>query len=819
MELVSKATGKLVQVPDDRAQGAFQSGEYGLPKGARIPVTKDGTTGTVSAEEAEAAFASGASIPSREAYKEAESAERYKGAGGALKAGVTGFARGATESLTGMPFDDLAISGAGLLGSHEVIKDDPYLNRHTDPEISHPDDRAREALNLMRDQQGAASMAGEGLGFVAGGLAGGPKGALNAVGHLAESAVPKALGGLGGKVARAAARGTAEGALLGGVGAIDESALGDTDVTAENVVAGIGHGALIGGVGGGLLTAAGAGLSGARSSTGKFIAGLRGEEVEALAERHFGHAAEGGLGDKVQRAYAKAAAAVSGKDAEAIDVLTRLSEEGQAARRGVHDFAKVRQEAATAISDAGAEMVGTGHAITEEARAALRGELGKVSDAEFKRVNDALTKQIKNQERFHAALTEETAEGVRSVSPMKTESYVKNLTNPKTDLTHGAVKGYAESSQELVSALKSLGEIPKPKLEALNAAESSAKTFGDAVAKSEKELVLANQYQHLAHGEHTGYASIASTLGLGAIGGALGGIAGDAKAGAGIGGTAGFVLGALAHPERAIRTMATIERLAAKVDGKISEGVLSFMRGGAPKASAAKAVPASVDILSNSRGESRRTVFEKSVKETQRLAANPQEQAERISKSTGEISQHAPKTAMAIARLAVVGTKYLADHAPQGFAPQIGLVPSKAPPMYTDQEMGEWTRRAAVVNDYTTAIDSLKAGHLTPEEVDALKAVNPRAYDKIRTEIITRVAASPTSLPYGKRVSLSILFDFPADPTLEPDFMAAIQQNYDDRPQSQQPQGSQQQGSKPKSIDVSDSAQNAQTVGQSVGRD
>ena len=125
MELVEKGTGKLVQVPDEHAQAAFQSGQYGLPKGARLPVTKAGSTGTVAAPEASAALKAGMSVPTPEAFHEAEREEKYGGAGGAIQAGAVGLARGATEAVTGMPFDPLAVNLAGLGGRHEIVND-PY---------------------------------------------------------------------------------------------------------------------------------------------------------------------------------------------------------------------------------------------------------------------------------------------------------------------------------------------------------------------------------------------------------------------------------------------------------------------------------------------------------------------------------------------------------------------------------------------------------------------------------------------------------------------------------------------------------------------
>jgi hypothetical protein len=71
-----------------------------------------------------------------------------------------------------------------------------------------------------------------------------------------------------------------------------------------------------------------------RDRFGRWVSSLRPKDIEKIAEGHFGYAPEG-LGEQVQKSYAKLAGAASGKDADIIERFTALTPEGAEARRVV----------------------------------------------------------------------------------------------------------------------------------------------------------------------------------------------------------------------------------------------------------------------------------------------------------------------------------------------------------------------------------------------------------------------------------------------------------------------------------------------------
>lgn len=357
--------GSLVDIPDDKMQSAFQSGKFGLAKGQDLPVTSVGSdiTGYVSAQDAQQSLATGQNVATRADIESEELAARYGGAAGVAGAGAAGFVRGFGESVA-LP-TDLFVPGIGdMLGSAEV-RQDAFGGTRTVT----GGEAIKERLRAYQELHPGASGIGDIAGLIAGAVA------TEGVGIAALGGAVARVAGKG--FAGAIARNTVEGALLGGVSSINETALGDEDYTAEKVLAGIGHGALIGGALGGALHVPSAMFDGVKSF---FRQGLS-SDVNALAKRSFGNAAkglgdlvaaDGGLVQRAQQGYAKAASAASGADIDAVSEFTRLDTNGRAARRMIYDAPKIQDEAARALRTHGDEMLRADKLISMEARGGLK---------------------------------------------------------------------------------------------------------------------------------------------------------------------------------------------------------------------------------------------------------------------------------------------------------------------------------------------------------------------------------------------------------------------------------------------------------------
>lgn len=292
-KLVDAQTGQLVDIPDDQVTSAFQSGRYGLPKGAPVHVVgADGTVGDVDPEHAEAAFADGARIAGADEYKKAFLEHKYGGIGGSAAALGEGAARGLSLGLS----DPLAIGAAHLFGGEKAAaatREHLAGEKEAHPILSTGGEIAGAAAPMLLSGGLVAPAEAETAISLAQGirtLGALPRGvgllgdaAEHAVSGILGSTAESALGKAGQAAAKAAIRATVEGGLFGAGSAVSESALQDHELTAEKLFSAVGHAALTAGL-----------LGGAAAGVGK----LASEGIARIAGGNFGATLDDAAGEQ-----------------------------------------------------------------------------------------------------------------------------------------------------------------------------------------------------------------------------------------------------------------------------------------------------------------------------------------------------------------------------------------------------------------------------------------------------------------------------------------------------------------------------------------
>jgi len=847
-----------VYSPDDEERAAKSA----MP--AQIPVRlASGEVGTIAPADLKETIASGGQVISptalAHARQQAEQEKKYGGMTGAAVAYHEAQLRGITMGLS----DPALIEGARLFGGNESAEG------------------VRQHLAGYAGENKAADVLGQAGGALAGATAVpfSPAGATARLGSAVEGGAARALGGgmlarVGGRVAA----GAAEGALYGVGSSISESALGDTPITAEKVLAGAGTGAFLGGATSGLFALAGAGMGAARDEAGRYLASMKPQQIEALVERDTGYAPKG-LGDKIKAWYAKAASAVSGHDEGDISRLLNASTRDR--QVAVYDSDKVLDAATRQIRQHGDDMMRGGRVVSDEfrgdlkadkiarsvkqgnelevakavedqlrniingaeaqlekgpapqmvksiessAKAAYRAQIELASGRTFdnataymaldnvKRdlqrmtnhaqngwrniadpiemrayretadwlrdtsealrvhledtdlwgkaaqkqaaINEAWTRQIDASDRFRAALTTKIGRDpanpylkLEGMDPGKLDSYVRNLQNPNKDLTHIAVRDYAQSTEDLTKAISEAYELPPEVLNEVHKVGHAAAGFRSTVDQAGHDLALANAYKRLTQGQSGSTAGILGTLGL-AVGGLPGGAVG---AGAGM----------LANPGKVIAQFAAAERLQMKVNAALGSSTRGFLRGG----SAGALAP--VSEVASEKG------FARATSEVTSWATDANKTQASIAKSLGDLPHAAPDLSAAISVQASRVAQFLYQKIPVGMTDQYSINPADRKLLVSDSERATFARYYEAATEPQSVMRALEAGRVTPEQAEALRVVWPNIYAECQQRITEAVVAHGKALPYDKTTQLGMLFDVPTHATLAPQVMQAV---------------------------------------------
>ncbi len=161
-----------------------------------------------------------------------------------------------------------------------------------------------------------------------------------------------------------------------------------------------------------------------------------------------------------------------------------------------------------------------------------------------------------------------------------------------------------------------------------------------------------------------------------------------------------------------------------------------------------------------------------SLKQPERLMA-------RVQAATGGIERDQPQLAAAMQDRVVGDVQYLQSKMPSAMSRAGTSMTSEAEkPRYTRSDMSRFVRTVAALDDPVSVMEQVADGKVDREAIDALKERRPRIYQSIRERVMMYTATAKETLPYDKRISLGLAFDFPSDASMAPANMQAIQASF-----------------------------------------
>lgn len=157
------------------------------------------------------------------------------------------------------------------------------------------------------------------------------------------------------------------------------------------------------------------------------------------------------------------------------------------------------------------------------------------------------------------------------------------------------------------------------------------------------------------------------------------------------------------------------------------------------------------------------------------------EARQRLAARLAPFAAHDPLTADKLETIAARRLEFLANKLPR--RPSIGGIPmgpDKWQP--SDLEMRAFARYAAAVEDPSGIVERLASGQVNPEDSEVIRAVYPEIFAEVQARIIEKLPTLTRSLPYSRRISLSIFSGVPVDPAMRPQIRDVLQGQFEEEP-------------------------------------
>jgi hypothetical protein len=779
-------------IAPDAIPEAVAKGQAFFKRGARVAARNQ--AGEVVTIDAADASHPGYQVLTPAQVEQAHAQKQYgEGVGNVLKAGAAGAARGLTLGAS-----DAVLSGIGGEGTRKALKG----LREANPISSTVGEVGGALAPLLVSGGGSAAAEGASALGTAGEVAGGAVRTLGAghraiagVGSLVERGAARGLEALGatgetalGRIGTAgvkmAARGAAEGALYGGAQAASDSVLNGDDITAEKIVAGMGHGALFGGALGGALGLGGAALTEGAArlvpkkealqqlarEQGLKGAGFKGSDFRKLAGRATGEAAEARIGataDDLMNTTLQNGERVLQPGANVEETLARVSQakiEAQARLSGLKDELSEGMAAQGANPD-------------------LNEFLRRADDQVFKQAlksnSPGVRGEVRAAQRELSLVRERAAMALESANPEQAAMSFRELDQFRQDLASrvypkappggGLPAPPPKGAEQLMRVERILSDYLKENASTFltkagedpNAYNEANRLYSSFNKLEQVGTKTANQSlgnRSISPSDHAlGAASFLGAMTTGNVG-ALGAM--------GYGAAATFANKLLR--ERGNSLVADMARRASETDNVIQTAAKQL-------AGTAEKVKAPV-FATAFEGESLANQYQKTAERVRELA-QPAIAMQHVSGAIQEVGAQYPNVGAAVSRKLLSIYQQLAAKLPQSHTDTGSTltplaIKTRIPPVAMQRFMSDV--KGALQPEHV--ISDLGRGVVDRNAIESLKQAHPLLFQQLRTQVAETVQTRKNEVPYKRRVMLSMVFDFEGDSSLNPQRMAGLQQ-------------------------------------------
>jgi hypothetical protein len=199
-------------------------------------------------------------------------------------------------------------------------------------------------------------------------------------------------------------------------------------------------------------------------------------------------------------------------------------------------------------------------------------------------------------------------------------------------------------------------------------------------------------------------------------------------------------------------------------DRLITKRINSFLDRNEKKISGA--ITGALTVVGNREANERR------IKDVQEIAMDPSVLVEKAMMNTAGIREYSPETANEVVGTAVRAADFLASKAPKFIERDIFTEKND---QISDYETAKFNRYLKVVENPFTVLEDINAGKLTAQSIEALKTVYPALYQQINDRVFEILGSKNNKLTYTQKTQLSLLLGIPVTSTMDPKFIAKMQ--------------------------------------------
>lgn len=205
------------------------------------------------------------------------------------------------------------------------------------------------------------------------------------------------------------------------------------------------------------------------------------------------------------------------------------------------------------------------------------------------------------------------------------------------------------------------------------------------------------------------------------------------------------------------RLLYSIEASKQKMAKAIGSGVHDFFLN------TGKTVKPAVFQFSQNKKQDNYSSFDAYAEKLRKYADNPELYLQEINAKNVGLHKHIPNLLANSEVKAMAAINFLNSKLPRK-AGDVGLIQRPFKP--TTQQLAKFARYAEIVENPRLAMQHLKAGTLTKENVEALKAVYPEIYKQVVDKSAAYIDKYGSKLPYNKKIQLGIMLGMPVDTSM-----------------------------------------------------